>query len=62
MRSELGIRRKLKKQQKYADDALKRHLEAQKIDSRDESHLRIYNKYCERIWTLQWALGEAKEI
>lgn len=62
MRSELGVRRKLKKLEKQASDAMGKHLEAQKIDSRDEVHLRIYNKICERIWTIQWVLGESTEI
>lgn len=62
MRSQLTIRKKLKQLQKSADNALSRHLDAQKKDSYDNTHLRIYNKICERIWTLQWALGELKEI
>jgi hypothetical protein len=62
MRSQLSIRKKLKELEKSANDALAEHLKRQKEDSKDEVYLRIYNKICERIWTLQWVLNINKEI
>jgi hypothetical protein len=62
MRSQLTIRKKLRELEKDSQKTMAKHLEVQKADSDNESYLRIYNKICERIWALKWALGESEEI